>query len=429
MSATQESAIDRAEDTVGQVAGNLKTADLLGTATGRMTSNGAVALADAADDAGMALVDDALLILGGQTNNAKRSPLCDYFGPLDPKCQESIAGLEYDERNVSSLELSGLTHVVGERFKSELRKAFIDWEAFVDAHQTNMTTDLLFDQVAQQLNIKGDAKDYMLELVARVYEMSEAEHIMCMMRQYRVMEPFSTALFGLFSLLAQHIEHTISAYYEARIEFLRGKKYEAIDDGTLEFPMQSEVPWEQVAQRATELDEQYSLESSSAVLLLINPPDTVPRLFDFLIPAEFSAAHAQSLALQKAVDAFHYEGFCPKRPVTRIRALLNFPLGELCGALLKINPAANLPDYERIAKLLAEHSMPKKPEIKEMAAREKPPAGLADNAAVIWYVEHIMQVRKGLSAAAQEYERYYIAAASDIIKITAQIKEILEEDE
>lgn len=373
-------------------------------------------LADEAVQAVGSVAD--IIVLGGRR--------ADIFGSISGTNRAYIGGLEEEPQANEEIKIDGLTYVAGQRFRAAIRGALLDWRAFID-YQPNATEDELFQQVAEQLNIKSAAKEHMLPLLEQIYQMTDVQHVTCMMRQYRVIEPFSTAVFGLYGCVKRHMEYLIRQYYEARAAFLRGKKNLAEDDGQIEFPTTMAVEWSTIEERAAEINEQHQLDSSSPILLLINPPESLPRIIDFIIHTTDAVILEKSRALQAAINQFHYQGFCPKRPIARLVALSDFPMGALVDILLYINPKIKLPDYDQLITIINRRNTLERPMHEQEIKRHKCPAGLDDKAQVIWYVDEIMRIRKELVPLGQQYEKYYIRAARDVIDRQEKICAALDE--
>lgn len=140
--------------------------------------------------------------------------------------------------------------------------------------------------------------------------------------------------------------------------------------------------------------------------------------------------------LKTAVGAFHYMGFCPKVPHVRLKALLEFPLNAFINAILLMKSSVKLPNYTLVEQELEKFmkNKPLKPAFLDNIPRQEPPPELLGRELkskerdkiklplIKWYVDRIMELRKGLLTEGEKYENYYKELAKFLNEISKKIK-------
>lgn len=343
-----------------------------------------------------------------------------------------IGGLEptKDDRN-EVLCVGGTDYLLIDKFKTMLRDSLIDWGTFLEVYNDNINYSNMYDQVVRLLNIKENEnlRDMMVPLIEKIYKLPAAAHVSCMMKQFMVYEPMSIAIHELFTILKQHYEDIVKLFIDCRNDYIVKNKVKVkLND------------WDRLINRWDRLNVEHKLESSSPVLLFLNPPNRLKSNIHYKIPQFVK----ETSVLKAAVKKFKYPGFCPRVPHKRLVMLLQFPINKFVDAIKKICPDKKLPDYGKIESLIVKtlSNKPAVPKITNEFKRETPPSNLIKlgkhkttdptpeiNAARIalikWYVDKIMELRKQLLPVGKQYEKYYINLAKIITQTTELIKKEL----
>jgi hypothetical protein len=266
----------------------------------------------------------------------------------------------------------------------------------------------MFDQVSKLLGVKENEslRDVMLPMVKKIYYLPDETHITLMMKQFMIYEPVSLAIYALFTTIKKHFEHLVERFIELRNMYIN--KYK-ISVKTNDWPARV-AEW-------NDLNVRYRLESSSVILLFLNPPKKLKSGIHYKISPEFEQLITN---LKNSIHEFHYGGFCPKVPTERLSKLLTFPLNEFVAIIQALSASLNieekLPNYEQaetaITKIFADK--PALPKIPNELQRKEPPV-ISDQLKLIqWYVDNIFNLRKQLLTYGRLYENYYITLAHSI---------------
>lgn len=355
-------------------------------------------------------------------------------------------GLEDNEEPKEILQVDDVDYVVSDKFKTMLRDSFIDWGTFLEIYEDNITYTSMFDQIIKILNVKNDdlLKDVMLPLVKKIYELPAEAHLACLMKQFMVYEPISIAIQSLFMLLKNHYEYLIERFITGRNKYINDNDITAQTND-----------WDALLDKWYKFDDEFNLQSSSLILLMLNPPNHIDSGIHFDLPKNIKLKNgkvdneASNLMdkLQSSITKFSYPGFCPKVPKERIAKLLQFPVMEFIKATKHFLPKEIFPNYQQLEKTISEieKKLPPKPIIKNNIKKETPPSKLTkflndqherkkikgeDDAhiekqkikLVKWYMHHILEYRKKLLPYGKLYENYYIAVARNLTEITEAIK-------
>jgi hypothetical protein len=341
-------------------------------------------------------------------------------------------GLEPDDKNSRILKVGGVEYVVGNKFRTMLRDSFINWGTFLEIYNKNINYINTFDQVVKLLNIKENEnlRDSLIPIVKTIYNLPADAHIACLMKQFMLYEPVSIAVHTLFMTFKSHFERIVELFVKKRNEYIAKNKIKAKQNN-----------WKELVDEWNDLNLENELDTSSVILLFLNPPKNLNSHLHY-------KATPESEALKAAVKNFKYPGFCPKIPHRRLLQLLCFPIKEFVEAIHSFDSSIVFPDYAHIQSKMQEiiQSQPKKPEIKDEIEREEPPEGLVAAAEelsspresqkethketqaakiklVQWYVDKILDLRKKLFDYGKAYEDYYINSAEVINNITDMVKE------
>lgn len=340
-----------------------------------------------------------------------------------------IGGLEpRDDDKEDTMTVDGTTYIVSDKFKVMLRDSIIDWGTFLEVYNDNVEYRTMFDQIVKLLNIKENSTlhDMMLPLVKKIYHLPASAHIASMLRQFMIYEPMSIAIHATFNHIKHHYEYIVEKFVEIRNNYIKNNKLKAnIND------------WKKLIKRWNDANEENDLDSSSIILLFLNPPKGLKSKLHIKVPG------IDTGSLKKALTQFQYPGFCPKVPHQRLIRLLKFPINQFVKVIKQMDPSFKFPNYGKIEKEMAEilKSMSKKPEVPDIKGRESPPEDLvkasklnlpgdklsdAENIARVnlakWYVRKILEFRKQLTNSGKAYEKYYEENARRINDINALLK-------
>jgi hypothetical protein len=320
-------------------------------------------------------------------------------------------GLEPSEDKPETLSIEGINYVVSDKFKTMLRDSFIDWGTFLEIYKANMNDSTMFDQIIKLLNVKDNEnlRDTMLPLVKKIYQLPASAHMICMVKQFMIYEPVSMAAHALFTAIKKHFEEIVERYIAARNKYinLQDTKDKVNDINEL-------------VKYWSEMNISYNLDTSSVILLFINPPQGIKSELHIKIKGI-----PESSMLKRAIKHFHYPGFCPKVPHKRLAGLLTFPVNEFIKTIKKIDPEAKFPNYTLLEKRTKEilHTLGDKPEIPDDYKRQQPPKDITEKIELIkWYVDEILNLRKSLLKYGREYEKYYANHAKILTDLTDIIK-------
>jgi hypothetical protein len=291
-----------------------------------------------------------------------------------------------------------------------LRDSFIDWGTFLDIYHDNLEYTQLFNQTVKLLNIEENEniRSHLIPLVKKIYHLPASAHIACMMKQFMIYEPVSIAIHSLFTTIKSHYESVAEQYIKVRNEYIERK---GTKDQLNNF--------EALKKQWEEIDQQYSLDSSSLTLLFLNPPNEFKTSLNITIKDVPS-----TVTLKQAIKKFHYLGYCPKVPRERLKALLDFPINEFVHATKALNPEVNFPDYAALEKYTAHElkKMPTAPVVVDKIPREAPPNNLDTIELAKWYVNAILDIRKSLIDYGNKYEEFYLEQAKIFVSINERFK-------
>ena len=321
-------------------------------------------------------------------------------------------GLEPSTNAAKVLEIDGIKYIVSEKFRTMLRDSFIDWGTFLEIYNNNLDYATMFDQMVKLLNIKENEnlREFMIPLVKTIYHLPAQAHIICMLKQFMIYEPMSIAVHGLFTTIKLHYEYIVETFINVRNQYISThNSTQKLNDLSM-----LKKYWE-------DMDLQYSLESSSIILLFLNPPEKLKSkiVFDVI-------GHSDIISkLKNKVKKFHYLGFCPNVPNIRLNALLEFPVNEFITVIKTLDPDIKFPDYAKLELEVTTElkKMPSFPTIIDDIPRLEPPKELTDNIELAkWYIDAILDLRKNLLKYGTLYEEYYVTQAKIFISITDKIK-------
>jgi hypothetical protein len=346
-----------------------------------------------------------------------------------------IGGLEPNEDDRSEvIEIAEVKYLLTDKFKTMLRDSFIDWGTFLEVYHDNLDYTTMFDQVVKLLDIKENEnlRSIMLPIVKKIYHLPADAHLACMMKQFMVYEPVSIAIHQLFTVLKNHFENLVERFVIARNRHLIDTKL----DRTVKINN-----WDELLKDWDDVNNHYNLETSSLILLFLNPPKNIKSGLHLKIPNNTAVDK-----LKASVSQFHYMGFCPKVPYERLVALFKFPISDFVNAIKSIDKTAKFPNYNKIENHIAELLSDKKelPTIVDDIKRETPPVELIKALKVQeatstgdvmsdtveqaklqltqWYVTKILELRKQLVKYGKQYEEYYISMAKTINTVTEYIQ-------
>lgn len=309
------------------------------------------------------------------------------------------------------LRVDDVDYIVSDKFKTLLRDSFVDWGTFLDIYKKNISDSIMFEQVIKLLDVKEteNLRDVMIPLVKKIYNLPAESHMSCMLKQFMLYEPVSIALHAVFTTIKLHYEYLIETFIKARNTYITtNKTKDKLND--LDTLMKF---W-------ADLNNQYDLDTSSLLLLFINPPKGLKNELHY----KLKGTHEKTMeSLKSAMKKFRYPGFCPKVPQERLAKLLEFPVIEITKAIKALDPDAKFPNYEFLEKTIRDKlsNVVAKPVVKDTYERKTPPKDLGKIDLVRWYVDEILSLRKSLLPYGKAYEEYY----SNHAKILTEINDII----
>ena len=273
---------------------------------------------------------------------------------------------EQSDQNNEYYKLEDKYFVIN-RAANLLDSNIIHWGAFLEIHgRENITeSDELFDEIKKVLNLKKVS----LDILKKVYKLSNSEHIKQLNNDSLAYEIVSYAIKKLFFALKDHFEKIVLDYVK--------KKNMNINKSLKKW--QKESP-----------------DSSSIILLHLN--DIIKELDTYFV----------------------YKGFCPKVPIIRLHALLEFPLFKIIDIIKKIDPEYKHINYDSLSDNIINviNNDINKPKISDTNRSE-----LSD-ITIIDYTDKILEIRHALVPYLNQYAKYYIEKAEKIMKIADLINKI-----
>jgi hypothetical protein len=374
----------------------------------------------------------------------------------------ATGGLEpTDEDGEEILEINNVNYVVNDKFKALLRNNIIDWGTFLEIYNNTYEYCDLVDQATKILDISNDknqnqnVKDNILPILEKLYDAPPEHQIMCMMKQYFTYAPMSYAILDCFNMFKNHFENIVELFIETRNKYIKKNKLDAKTNS-----------WDKLIKYWDNKNAAYDLNTSSLILLFINPPAPLESKIKYDLNNKAYEANNKAYDLNnkayeanetnKAYEAnetnkannascsdlinklkndisnFYYPGFCPKVPHIRLNNLLTFPLDSFIDTIKAFDKNIKFPDYNKIKTLINNilKDISKKPEIKIDLLKKTPPETspeTQDKTQLIkWYITEILENRKKLLTYGEAYENYYTQIAKKIIKITEEAKKILQ---
>lgn len=322
-------------------------------------------------------------------------------GGLEPKEDENI------------LPIDGINYVVSDKFRMMLRDSFIDWGTFLEIYHDNLDYATLFDQIIKLLNVKENEsiRHFLIPMVKKIYALPAEAHMTCMLKQFIIYEPVSVAIHSIFITIKMFYEHLIEQFLITRNRYI---ELNNTKDKTNDLTQLKEY-W-------SSLNQQYNLETSSLLLLFINPPNGLKSGIYFAIEGNNAVAK-----FKQSIKQFHYKGFCIKEPHKRLRALLEFPVNDIIAAISKLDSIVEFPNFKKVENYIAEKIklIPEPIKIKDTFVRLKPPADIESDEIALakWYIEAILELRKELLPYGSKYEEYYIQKAKVFTEINRELKQ------
>lgn len=325
----------------------------------------------------------------------------------------ATGGLEPLYEDDETIEIDGFKYRTNDRFRSAIRESLIDWGTFKEIYGNPISNETLFEQVNKILNLKPTPgfDNIIVEILKTLYELPAKIHVEAVFKQKALFEPLSAAIKLVFDQFKKHYEIIVEQYVLARNKYIENtKSADKIND------------FDEFVNKSEEFDKKYNLQSSSPILLFINPPNGLKTHLHISVESL-----PQTLVLKKAIKHFNYPGFCPKVPKERLAKLLNFPIMEFVEVIKLMDPEMIFPDYKKIShkieKLLK--SAPELPEITDDYKRKTIPDNLDIPSSIQWYVEEILALRKSLVDEAKKYTIYYNEQAQLFVEMSKLLEERL----
>jgi hypothetical protein len=316
-------------------------------------------------------------------------------------------GLEPD-KDTKTLDIGGIKYVISEKFKTMLRDSLIDWGTFLEIYHNNIDYMNMFNQIIKMLNIQENEnlRESLIPVVKKIYEMPMEVHMVAMIKQYLIYEPVSIAVHELFTTIKTHFEKIVILYINTRNEYIiknhTGDKHNH---------------YEKLYEYWSDLNNRHNFDTSSIVLFFINPPT---REIDSGIKFNIEGKMEKIKLLKKDLRKFHYAGYCPKVPYSRLKKLLSFPIDKFIEVIHDIDNKTVFPNYTQLESIISDElkNISPKPNIPDDYVRKELPTNLTtDVQKAKWYVDEILELRKLLMPYGKSYEDHYNDQAKAFINI------------
>jgi hypothetical protein len=333
-----------------------------------------------------------------------------------------VGGLESKNSDFDqSMDIGGVKYIVSGKFKSRLRDTIIDWHAFLNTYEDDMTKELLITNAIRLLNIHDtpDVRVRFIDVLDVIYNLPASRHMNSMIQQYIIHEPVSVVVEHIFHLLKKHYEQIVRLFVEIRNKYI--DKHEAGDgtagdgtagDGTAgDGTVDKKNNWDKLITKWNHANSKHKLESSSVILLFLNPPVPLKSHIHYKIAGKDNLMRD----IKQSIDNFHYPGFCPRVPVERLIKLLTFPISKFVDTINDLNNSIDgteqikFPDYNKIEEKMKQilNEIPKRPDIKDEYGREPTPGDKKDIDLMKWYICAIFDLRKKIIEHSKQYESFY----------------------
>lgn len=323
-----------------------------------------------------------------------------------------IGGLEPNDNDSETMNVDGIKYVVSDKFKAMLRDSFIDWGTFLEVYNENLTYTNMFDQMVNLLNIKENEnlREFMIPLIKKIYNLPASAHMACMLKQFMIYEPVSLAIHSLFTTIKIHYESVVEQFLLTRNNYIQLNN---LKDKPNNVPLLLKY-W-------ADMNSHYNLDTSSCILLFLNPPNGLKSKLNFNI----TGLETNIASLKDAVKKFNYKGFCAKVPYERLKNLLEFPINNFIAIIKKLDHNAKFPNYKHVENIISDmlKNMPKKPPVIDDVSRKIIPASITDKLEMAkWYINSILDLRKDILPQGSAFEEYYISQAKILISINDEVK-------
>lgn len=320
-----------------------------------------------------------------------------------------IGGLENTD-DEESININGTDYIFTNKFKSMLRDSILDWGTFLEIYNDSLDNENVLNHINKLFKLKKNNIDVnSLKIVKDLYNKPDEYHIVSMLNQFMMYEPVSISVRALFMNIKLHFEQVFEKFIILRNEYIKNNKLKVkIND------------WDKLTKKWNHENKTKDLNSSSVILLFMNPPQGIKSGIHYKIPGKEKLIDQ----LRDDIKVFNYPGFCPKVPYKRLYKLLNFPINGFSNLIKELDNNVILPNYKSIEKDISNilNSLPKPPKVKNKIKREKIPKKNNELELIKWYVTEILQLRKRLLPYGEKYEKYYIDSAKVIMKVNDNIK-------
>lgn len=320
----------------------------------------------------------------------------------------ATGGLEPAYEEDETIEIDNVTYRLNDRFRSSLRSSMIDWGTFKEMYQNDIDTEVLLGEIKDILFIQHtpEITNIIEEALKTLYHLPAESHLIALSKQYMIYEPVSAAIKMVFDKFRDHYEMLVEQYIIARNKYILNAK---TDDKPNNF--------EELVMKFEKNNKKYNLQSSSVILLFLNPPEGFKHYMHLTV-----RDIPETTTFKEALESFHYPGFCPKVPKERLAKLLDFPVLQIAAAIKALDPESMFPDYNKISKHIQKvlKTAPTPPKIEDQYKRLEPP----EKNRVIWYVDEILNMRKSFMDEAKKYNLYYTQQA----KIFLELSNILQKE-
>lgn len=324
--------------------------------------------------------------------------------------------------------------LVGNSVGITLRNRVSSWKAFKGVYKTEVPSDKIlnglvsdflgYDVTGPLESTEGDSKTekYLTipELNAIFESIFKSNLKITILRSFKIYQPISSAIRSVFMLYKDHIEELLLKF-DAGLAKLNGKK--------------SQIP--DLMTNWREINKKYKIGSSSKLILFLFPPKSpsmlpnlaekyvkVPgwhpkiELFDWSTKDKKMAGLISKFRDEIKSREFLYLGFCPKRPVFRLTALMNFPTDALLDCLNYMDIETR--DYTKLHTKLKVIRLPKPTTAKFEFATEK---AIGDGLEKLYsHIDNLLETCKKNLGTLHAYDKYCVSVADEFIVCANHLK-------
>lgn len=360
---------------------------------------------------------------------------------------ESIGGFKnYDDAKLSGEKIhlypnvrkeSVIRVVVGNSTGSTVRSRVSSLKSFRLVYKDS-EPDLkaLNSLVSEMLNYDFESTFERYELKDSVLSISDLNRILesviynknfriPLIRSFGLYKPISASIRSIFMLYKEHIEELLLKFDTGLSKINKSKK---------------QIP--DLLENWRLLNKKYKIGSSSKLLLFMFPPKSPAQLPNLAHKytnqvlwhpdVKIYDWDTTDKKLEKLISTFRseitkrkflYLGFCPKRPIYRIRELLKFPTDSLIACLEYME--IDIKDYKKIHDELKKIKLPK-PVNPKFEPVSKPELETSNKLELLYNnLENWVELCKKNMQPLAQLEKYYVSLADQFILTGSHIKKFV----